>query len=548
VTRSPLLRIHDDELILDSFAGGGGASLGIEWALGRSPDKAINHDPPALAMHAANHPDTEHILGSVWDQRPRDVCGRRRVALAWWSPDCTHHSNARGGKPKDKGIRALADVALTWAREVRPRVNVIENVKEFCDWGPLDEHGKPISELKGMEFKRWWREWEALGYAIEMRKLKACDFGTPTSRERIFIITRCDGEAIVWPEPTHGPGLLPYRTAAECIDWSVPCPSIFTRKKPLVVATHRRIARGVRRYVIESASPFIVPYYTANSAGGDRIQDIDRPLPTVPTENRFGLVAPTLVGIDNKSNGASSAWPADEPLRTVTAENRHALVASTLINTRNGERAGQAPRVHDIQRPMPTVTSVGSQGALVAAFLAKHYGGGPNGVQTPGIAMTGPLGAVTAADHHALIASSLVKYKGTCADGQPMTEPLGTVQAQGNHYAQVCAFMVKYYGADQDPRLENPLHTITAKARFGLVTVHGVEFVIVDIGMRMLIPRELFRAQGFPDSYIINPMVDGKPLGITEQIDKCGNSVCPPMARAIVAANFAQQAERRVAL
>lgn len=513
MTRPPVLRLHDDELIIDSFAGGGGASLGIEWALGRSPDKAVNHDPPALAMHAANHPDTEHILGSVWDQKPREVCGGRRVALAWWSPDCTHHSNARGGKPRDKGIRGLADVAITWAKEVRPRVNVIENVKEFCDWGPLDENGKPISELKGMEFKRWWREWEALGYAIEMRKLKACDYGTPTSRERIFVITRCDGEPIVWPEPTHGPGLLPYRTAAECIDWSVPCPSIFTRKKPLVVATERRIARGVRRYVIESASPFIVPVKTWGGGGND----------------------PRSI---------------DEPMRTVTASKRgeYAVVAPTLINTRNGERAGQAPRVHNIQAPMPTVTAVGSQGALVAAFLAKHYGGGPNGVQTAGIPMTGPLGSVTAADHHALIASSLVKYKGTCADGQPMTEPLGTVQAQGNHYAQVCAFMVKYYGADQDPRLEHPLHTITAKARFGLVTVHGVEFVIVDIGMRMLIPRELFRAQGFPDSYIINPIHDGKPLGITEQIDKCGNSVCPPLAFAIVRANFAEQAARRVAL
>lgn len=509
--RPPLLRLHDEEIIIDSFAGGGGASLGIEWATGRSPDVAINHDWKAVLMHAANHPRTEHVLGSIWDQKPREVCRGRRVALAWWSPDCTHHSNARGGKPRDKGIRGLADVAIEWAKQVRPRVNVIENVREFADWGPLDETGRPILDLKGAEFRRWWREWEQLGYAIEMRRLRACDYGAPTSRERLFIITRCDGEPIVWPEPTHGPGRAQsWRTAAECIDFGIPCPSIFERKKPLVVATERRIARGVFRYTIDCADPFIIPLTHGRDA---RI---------------YGL---------------------DEPMRTITGANRgeQALVAPSLIQAGYGERDGQAPRVLDIQAPLGTVTAGGRKHALVAAFLAKNFGG-PAALkkQSPGIPVTGPMGAITAKEHHALIASSLVKFKGTCLDGQPVTEPLGTVQAQGQHYAEVRAFLLKYYGTDQDPRLRDPLGTVTTKDRFAVVLVHGVEYVIVDIGMRMLVPRELFRAQGFPDTYVIDPVVDasGARLSKTDQVDKCGNSVCPPIAAALVRANLAERAAR----
>ncbi len=522
MNRPPVLRLHDDELIIDSFAGGGGASLGIEWALGRSPHKAINHDKGALAMHAANHPLTEHILGNVWDQKPREVCGDRRVALAWWSPDCTHHSNARGGKPRDKNIRGLADVAITWAREVRPRVNVIENVREFATWGPLDERGHPIPNLKGMEFRRWWREWEELGYRVEMRRLRACDYGAPTSRERLFIIARCDGDPIAWPEPTHGPGLLPYRTAADCIDWSLPCPSIFMSKeegklwnvrRPLVEATLRRIGTGTWRYVINNAQPFILPL--TNHDRSNRSRGIDELLPTITSANRGEL----------------------------------AMVAPTLVQTGYGERQGQAPRCLDIEAPLGTVVGGGQKHALVAAFLAKHYGGGPNGNQSGGAqGAVRPMGTITSQDHHALVASSLVKLKGTCADGQPMTVPLGTVAAQGTHFAEVRAFLIKYYGSDQDPRLEEPLHTITSKDRFGLVTVHGEEYVIADIGMRMLVARELFTAQGFPQSYIIDPVVDGKPLGKTEQVEKVGNSVCPPLAAAIVRANFADVAAARVAL
>ena len=461
------------ELVVDNFAGGGGASTGIELALHRPVDIAVNHDAAALAAHAANHPETQHLCGDVFDVNPLTVTGGQPVGLAWFSPDCTHFSKAKGGKPRSKKIRGLAWVAVKWAATVRPRVIMLENVEEFQTWGPLTAEGLPNREKLGLTYRRWVREFEKLGYRLEARMMRACDYGAPTTRRRLFVVARCDGLPITWPEETHGPGKAnPYRTAGDCIDWSLPCPSIFTRKRPLAENTMRRIARGIFKYVIDADEPYIVA----------------------------------------TQQGPAAPW---------------------LNNTRNGERPGQAPRVRSLGDPAPTVTAVGSQGALVAAFLAKHYGGN----ETPGSSLDASMDTITAKDHHALVTSNLVKFKGT-GTANSMAEPLHTVQAGGLHYGEVRAFLMKYYGQGIGQRIDEPAHTLTAKARLGLVTVAGVDYRIEDIGMRMLQPRELYRAQGFADSYIIDPEFNGKPLTKTAQIRLCGNSVAPPVAEALVRHNF----------
>jgi len=493
--RPPILRLHTDELIVDNFAGGGGASLGIEMALGRSPDIAVNHDPEAIAMHAANHPSTEHHCESVWDVDPVKVCDGRPVAMAWFSPDCKHFSKAKGGKPVEKRVRGLAWVVVKWAKLVKPRVIMLENVEEFQTWGPLGEDNRPCPMRKGLTFRRWCAQLENLGYRIEMRELRACDYGAPTIRKRLFIVARCDGLPIVWPQPTHGAGRVPWRTAAECIEWSIPCPSIFERRRPLAEATLRRIAKGVQRYVIDAAQPFIVPL---THHGDSRTYGMGEPFRTITSANRgeLALVAPHVT--EHANSSSQRAMPADEPLRTICAQPK------------------------------------GGHFALVAAFLAKHYGG------VIGQQAELPLGTITTVDHHSLVASSLVKLYGTCGDGQPVDKPMPTVTATGNHIGEVRAFLLKYYGTDQDPQLFEPMHTVTTKHRFGLVTVDGQPHVIADIGMRMLEPRELYRAQGFPDTYRIDIEVAGRPLTKTAQVRMCGNSVSPPIAAAIVAAQFGE--------
>ena len=507
--RAPELRLFDDELIVDSFAGGGGASLGIEWATGRSPDIAINHDAEALALHRANHPRTRHLCESVYKVDPRIVCGRRDVGLLWASPDCTHFSKARGGKPAKKAIRALAWAVCAWAKAVRPRVICLENVEEFATWGPLGEDGRPCPQRKGKTFRHWVARLRNLGYAVDWRELRACDYGAPTIRKRLFVVARCDGQPIVWPEPTHArPGdllLPPWRTAAECIDWSLPCRSIFGRSKPLAEATLRRIARGIRRYVIDAARPFVVP---VKSWGG----------------------------------GGNEPRGLDEPLRSITAGKRgeFALVAPSLIQTGYGEREGQAPRCLDLHQPLGTVMGGGVKHALVTALLAKHFGGN----ETDGQSMRVPMGTVTTRDHHALVTSNLIRLHGAGNIGQPVDAPVSTIRAQGTHLAEVRAFLIAYYGTDQagDPR--TPLATATTKHRFGLVTIHGVDYEIADIGMRMLQPRELYRAQGFPDSYAIDVAgPDGKRLTKTAQVRMCGNSVAPPIAAALVRAQLEAREE-----
>ncbi|MCA1181416.1 DNA cytosine methyltransferase [Bacillus licheniformis] len=430
------------EIIVDNFAGGGGASTGIEIATGLSVDIAINHDPDAIAMHKVNHPDTEHYCESVWEVDPREAAKGRPVALCWFSPDCKHFSKAKGGKPVEKKIRGLAWVAVRWAATVRPRVIILENVEEFQTWGPLTKDGLPDPKKKGSTFRSFVKALQRQGYKVEWKELRACDYGAPTIRKRLFLIARRDGRPIVWPKPTHGDpksatvkkGMLkPWRTAAEIMDWSIETPSIFNRKKPLSENTLRRIARGIQRFVIESKKPFVV---------GDH--------------------------------------------------------GSSLIQMGYGDPEGR--RVLDLKKPLGTITAGGNKFAIAT--------------------------------------SHLIKLRGTCKDGQPVTNPMPTVTAGGLHVGEVRAFLTKYYGSDIGQSLDNPLHTVTTKDRFGLVTIKGENYQIADIGMRMLQPHELFAAQGFPSDYVIDRDINGVKYSKAKQVERCGNAVPPPFVEHLVRANL----------
>lgn len=510
---SPQQNLWLDELIVDNFAGGGGASTGIEAALGRPVDIAINHDPDAIAMHTINHPHTKHYCESVWDVNPREITNGQPVGLAWFSPDCKHFSKAKGATPVNKEIRGLAWVAMRWAATVKPRIIMLENVEEFKTWGPVI-NGKPCPARKGKTFQSFVKQLEQLGYRVEWRNLVASDYGTPTIRKRFFLIARCDGQPIVWPEPTHGNpaklnfkkcGLKKWKTAADIIDWSIPCPSIFDRKKPLAENTLRRIARGIQRYVIDNPKPFIVRI-GQQGFGGDGMQyQVDESLTTVTTKAEHCLVLPHIT----KYYGAKSASESrgsvlDEPIATQTTENRF---------------------------------------GLVCAFLAKHFGGNYSGA---GSSATEPLHTVTATDHNALVTSCLIKMKKN-QDAQGLDEPLPTLTMR-DHVGEVRAFLIKYYGNETEGvSLREPLHTVTAQDRFGLVTVRGEQYQIVDIGMRMLEPHELFAAQGFPKNYVIDRDAEGNPIPKYKQVARCGNSVCPPLAEALVRANYTAAAARKAA-
>ncbi len=617
-------------LIIDSFAGGGGASTGIERALGRSPDIAINHDADALALHESNHPETEHMVSDIWQVNPsKVVADRGPVGLLWASPDCKHFSKAKGGKPVSPRVRGLAWVVTKWAAKARPRVIMLENVEEFQDWGPLTKDGKPCKERRGKTFRAWVDQLERLGYRVQWRELRACDYGAPTIRKRLFVIARCDGLPIVWPAPTHGHrdslevsvgDQKPYRTAADIIDWSVPCPSIFMDpgeakklglKRPLAEATLRRIARGVMRYVVNNPKPFIV---TLNHSGeNQRAWQMDEPFRTVTasrdahalvtpvvtraqhgganrdpedpihticasTKDQNAIIAPVLTKFRKDNQGASI----EDPMPTVTANghNKRAgcgiplgVIASTLV-PRYGERPGQEPRTRDIEEPAPTIVPTGNGAQLVTAFLAQHNTGVTgHEAETPLSTIVGkgctqgvvtahmmphygasvardaedPVGTVTAGGggKQAVVAAHMINMKGSDRRDSAADDPAATVTAGGNHAFTVATFLTKYYGNDGDSRTDEPLHTVSTRDRFGLVTVtiDGEEYVIVDIGMRMLTPRELYLAQGFPPEYIIDTRPDGSPITKTAQTRMCGNSVCPPLAEALVRANFPDAAE-----
>ena len=446
------------ELIVDNFAGGGGASTGIELATGYSVDIAINHDPEAIKMHKANHPNTKHYCEDVWQVDPVKACNGHPVGLAWFSPDCKHFSKAKGGKPKDKFIRGLAWVACRWAGLVRPRVIMLENVEEFKTWGPLNRGHHPIKAKQGKTFEKFVSQLTELGYEVQFRELVAADYGAPTMRKRFFLIARCDGKPIVWPEPTHAPadseavkaGLLkPYVGAYTQLDFSLPCPSIFDTSeeikekygiravRPLAPKTMERIARGLKKFVIESNDPFVIQ-----------------------NEN-MDMQAQTIIQYHSEtSKDEVRGQTIEDPIMTVDGSNRYGLVTS---------------------------------------FLSKFY--------KTGI-------------------------------GQDEREPLHTVTTSAGHFGEVRAFMIKYYGDATGQDIKNPLDTVTTKDRFGLVTIKGVDYQIVDIGLRMLEPRELYGCQGFPDDYIIDHDYTGKTYPRSEQVRRCGNAVCPPIPAALVRANF----------
>lgn len=522
-------------LILDYFAGAGGASTGIEQALGRSPDVAIDHCQHAVDVHALNHPGTDHFCVDVWDVDPERHLPPGHVEMAWFSPDCRHFSRAKGGKPASKKIRGLAWVMCRVAEARRPRVLFLENVPEFVTWGPLDAEGQPIKAKAGQTFRAFVRKLERLGYAVDWRVLNAADFGAPTSRKRLVLIARCDGQPIAWPSPTHGPGRAhPYRTAGECIDWTIPCPSIFDRKRPLADATMRRIAAGLVKFVLTNPKPYLIANNTNNAP-----RDIDEPLGTITTGNRHFLAAPVLVQV-NHGRDLDRSRSLEQPMPTITSHHGFGLVTPWFVRIGNGEREGQTPRTEDVQRPLGTIVAQGRKQGLVVAFLAKHYGG------VIGHAPDRPLGTVTAVDHHSLIAAYMVKYYGQ-GSGQGADGPLHTIVSK-DRFGLVVAFLTKFYSSARKGKksppppgapLDGPAPAVSAQGQHvGLVTVEieGETYAVADIGLRMLSPRELARCQGFNDSFQI--------IGTqAQQVARIGNSVSPPMARAVVAANFPEAAD-----
>lgn len=646
------------EIIVDNFAGGGGASTGIELAIGRSVDIAINHDPNAVAMHTTNHPDTLHYCESVFDVDPVAATAGRPVGLAWFSPDCRHFSKAKGSKPVEKAIRGLAWIVIRWALDVGPRVMMLENVEEFKTWGPLlVGEMRPDPERAGETFRAFidmlstgisadhpaliecceflklspgseqvQQLVAGLGYDVDHRELRACDYGAPTIRKRFFMVMRRDGQPIAWPGISHGDPkspavqagkLAPWRTAAECIDWSIGAPSIFGRKKQLAENTLKRIARGIQRFVLDNPTPFIVkcnhtstrsnydcfrgqslgeplqtitkthgyaiavphltkfrtgatgqeltepvPTITAGTAkrpggnghalgmveaaltpfvagnGGSEYQAkpraLDKPAHTILKQSRACVVAPVIA----RQFGASVGHRADEPSATITAGGggKSQLVMPTLIQMGYGERPGQAPRVLSLDNPMGTVTAGGNKFATVSAFLAKHYGGNYQGA---GVGMEEPMHSVTTVDHHAAVTSHLVMLRGTCRDGRVVDAPAPGLTAGGTHVGEVKTMLaVEGYDEERAQLVLEFMREYCGEDSDGLVTVDGVQYRIVDIGMRMLQPHELYRAQGFPDWYIIDRDYRGVKYAKDKQVARCGNAVPPPFAEALVRANL----------
>ena len=613
------------EIIVDNFAGGGGASTGIEIATGRLVALAVNHDPAAILMHKTNHPYTEHFQASVWDIDPKTVCRGRPVGLAWFSPDCKHFSKAKGSALVDRKIRGLAWITLRWAATVRPCVIILENVEEFQTWGPVRK-GKPVKKLAGTTFRKFIRQLEALGYTVEYRELIAADYGAPTSRKRFYLVARCDGKPIVWPKPTHSKtgadGLPKWRSAAEIINWSLPCPSVFATKaeimeryglkavRPLAKNTMRRVIRGVEKFTIRSGKPFIVPTgYGERTGQAPRVHDIDAPVPTVVGTGKENLCRPLLapVTVTNTSNsvggtvgapvhtvttagnqmlvtpflaecnhsGGGHIAPVTDAHKTITAKHTGGIVAPALIQyhteqTEHVRASGLGTPINtvdasnrygltcanlveyytggrplDVQDPLHTVTSHDRE-AVVAAHIAKYYGG------VVGEKVGKPLPTVTAIDHNAVCAAHVVKFKGDNV-GTPPSEPLQTVTASagkeracsGGTFAVCKAHLAKIRSGDDLghwPEIRALLNEFCGYALAEddvlLLEIGGALYYIADIGLRMLSPRELYNAMGFPPDYIIDRDYLGNEYKKSAQVARCGNAVCPPVASALVRANL----------
>lgn len=521
-----------DEIIVDNFAGGGGASTGIELATGFPVAIAINHDPDAILMHKTNHPYTEHLQASIWDVDPFQVCAGRPVGLAWFSPDCKHFSKAKGAALVDRNIRGLAWIVLRWAGTVRPRVIILENVEEFVTWGPVRK-GKPVKAKAGQTFKKWVTQLSDLGYEIEHRELVAADYGAPTTRKRFVLIARCDGQPIVWPERTHAPRdsedvksgkYLPWRSAAEIIDWSVPMYSIFATKqeikekygvnavRPLADNTMRRIIRGVDKFTIRSGKPFLVSGNAAN-----------------------------LIQYHTEQTESVRANGLDVPINTVDASNRYGLTCANLV-----EYYGNGVPL-DISEPMHTVTAHDRE-AIVSAHIHKYFDGGYKGC---GDRADAPLSTVTAMPRHGVCAAHVVEFKGQDI-GQNPDKPLRTITASAGEFADCRAEMIKAGGSELGhwPEVRALLNRHCgyemADDEILLLEIDGVHYFIADILLRMLTPRELYNAMGFPPDYIIDRDYLGNEYGKTKQVARCGNAVCPPMAEALVRANLPEWCAEKI--
>lgn len=570
-----------DEIIVDNFAGGGGASTGIELATGRRVAIAINHDPDAIRMHRTNHPYTEHLQASVWDVDPVAECRGRPVGLAWFSPDCKHFSKAKGAALVDRKIRGLAWITLRWAAKVRPRVIILENVEEFQTWGPV-RRGKPVKKLAGTTFQKFISQLEALGYTVEFRELVAADYGAPTSRKRFYLIARCDGQPIVWPKPTHSKtgadGLPKWRSAAEIIDWSLPCPSVFASKaeimatyglkavRPLAKNTMRRIIRGVDKFTVRSGKPFIVQQKFQNAA-----QNIEKPLTTVTAVGAHELCKPLLapVTVTNTSNsvgatvgepmntvrtgggggqmlvtpflsecnhsGGGHIAPVGDAYKTITARHTGGIVAPSLIQYHTEQT--ESVRASGLGAPINTVDASNRYG-LTCANLVEYYTGGRP------LDITDAMHTVTSHDREAVVAAHVVKFKGDDL-GHGMKEPMQTVTTSAGEFAECVAYMAKMHGGDNLghwPEIRALLNEFCgytlAEDEVLLLEISGALYYIADIGLRMLSPRELYNAMGFPPDYIIDRDYEGNEYKKSAQVARCGNAVCPPMATALVRANL----------
>ena len=580
-----------DEIIVDSFAGGGGASTGIELATGRVVNVAINHDPDAILMHRTNHPHTEHYQASVWDVDPVEVCRGRKVGLLWASPDCKHFSKAKGGKPVDKNIRGLAWIVLRWAGTVRPRVIMLENVEEFQTWGPVRK-GKPVKKLTGKTFHKWLSQLQNLGYAVEWRELVAADYGAPTTRKRFFLIARCDGLPITWPEPTHAPAdsqevkagkKKPWRSAAEIIDWTLPCPSIFdTREqvrekhglnaqRPLRPNTMRRVTRGVDKFVIKSGNPFLV---IVNHAGEFRGQSLGDPLQTITAKHGYGVANPVMAPLTMHNNENAVGTAITDPVNTITgsgAGGHQMLITPTLAAI--GQTSG-GDRGRSVSEPTHTQVSKAEECVVCPAMIQYHT---EQSEHVRGQAVTDPIMTIDASNRYGIAAATLTKYYNTCQHGQDVNEPLHTIMAKDREGVTL-ASLVKMKGTNLGGPATEPVQTITAGGgHHGVVTtevteatpgadlrnwpkiraalneycgyklednevilflIGGAWYFMADIGLRMLTPRELYRANGFPDDYKIERDYQGNVYGKTKQVARCGNAVPPPFATALVRANL----------
>ena len=540
-----------DEIIVDNFAGGGGASTGIELAAGRPVAIAINHDPDAILLHKTNHPYTTHLQASVWDVDPVAVCKGRPVGLAWFSPDCKHFSKAKGAALVDRKIRGLAWIVLRWAGTVRPRVIMLENVEEFQTWGPV-RRGKPIKKKAGQTFRKFIKQLSKLGYNIQFRELVAADYGAPTTRKRFVLVARCDGKPIVWPERTHAPRdseevlsgkLLPWRSAAEIIDWSQPTYSIFASKqeikekygvnaiRPLADNTLRRIIRGVDKFTIKSGKPFLVE---CNHGGDGHTRTVTEPVNTVTGKYTGGVCSSVMVPYTFSNTGGSVGSDVGSPVHTIRTAGGQILSAASLIQYHTEQT--ENVRASGLNVPLNTVDASNRYG-LTCANLVEYYGNG-----NP-LDVSQPMHTVTAHDREALVSAHVVKFKGQEL-GQHPTDTLNTITAQGLEYAQCNTVLVKAGGQNLGhwPKIRDLLNKYCGYSLAGdevlLLNISGVLYFIADITLRMLIPRELYNAMGFPVDYIIDRDYRGKSYGKTKQVERCGNAVCPPLAEAMVRANL----------